>query len=63
MGGCSEEGEESLVTRQPQCHLPRHAKTSLVSLEAAFENSSSAGFTWGRNKGAKTPTVLQEKKE
>lgn len=37
--GCSEEEEEeeSLVTRQPQCHLPRHAKANLVSLEAAFK--------------------------
>lgn len=38
MRGCSEEKEEeSLVTRQPQCHLPRHAKANLVSLEAAFK--------------------------
>lgn len=36
MGGCSEE-VESLVTKQLQCHLPRHAKTNLVSLVAAFK--------------------------
>ena len=69
-----EEEEESPVTRQPLCHLPRHAKISHLPLEAAFTRytaaffflfflkASSAGLTWKNKAGTELNDVALGKK-
>lgn len=66
------EEEESPVTRQPLCHLPRHAKISHLPLEAAFTRytaafffflkASSAGLTWQNKAGTELNDVALGKK-